>query len=74
MRHLFEDEQKKISEFMLENDEICMNDLIGYVVNHLSKYTTMTILKQEFETQNGRKFIVTIEEIKPVNIEIEVVK
>ena len=74
MRHLFEDEQKKISEFMLENDEICMNDLIGYVVNHLSKYPTMVNVKQEFEAQNGRKFIVTIEEINPVNIEIEVVK
>ena len=74
MRHLFEGEQKKISEFMLENDEICINDLIGYVVNHLSKYPTMTISKQECETQNGRKFIVTIEEINPVNIEIEVVK
>ena len=74
MRHLFEDEQKKISEFMLENDEICMNDLIGYVVNHLSKYPTMVSSKQQFEAQNGRKFAVTIEEIKPVNIEIEVVE
>jgi hypothetical protein len=74
MRHLFEDEQKKISEFMLENDEICMNDLIGYVVNHLSKYPTMTISKQEFETQNGRKFIVTIEEERLIPVEIEVVK
>lgn len=64
MRHIFEDEQKKISEFMLENDEICMNDLIWYVVNHLSKYPTMTISKQEYEAQNGRKFIVKIEEIK----------
>lgn len=74
MRHLFEDEQKKISEFMLENDEICMNDLIGYVVNHLSKYPTFTISKQEFETQNGRKFIVTIEEERLIPVEIEVVK
>lgn len=64
MRHLFEDEQKKISEFMLENDKICMNDLIGYVVNHLSKYPTMANVKQEFEAQNGRKFAVKIEEIK----------
>lgn len=56
------EEQKKISEFMLENDKICMRDLIQYVLNHLSLYPTMHESFNEYQTENGRKFGVLIKE------------
>lgn len=64
MRKIFNEseEQKKISEFMLENDNICMRDLIGYVLNQLSQYPTIHGSYNEYQTENGRKFGVLIKE------------
>lgn len=64
MRFIFNESenQKKISEFMIENENICMADLIGYVLNHLSQYPTMHESFNEYQTENGRKFGVLIKE------------
>lgn len=63
MRFRFSDTrmQKKISEFMLENDNICMNDLLGYVCNHLSHYPSFDKAVTEFKTENGKIFKVKVE-------------
>ena len=64
MRFIFEqnENQKKISEFMIENEDICMADLIGYICNHLSKYPTMHKVYDEYQAENKRVFSVTIKE------------
>ena len=60
---------KKVQEFMEENDDICMQDLLQFICETIAKHNSNINIATRVKA-NGRSFIVKFEEHSNKTIDI----